>query len=45
MGRRGWETARSRLSWSGVAAQMESLYLRILDNRIAGQVAAACAPK
>jgi hypothetical protein len=45
MGRRGWETARSRLSWSGVAAQMESLYLRILDSRIGGQVAAACAPK
>jgi glycosyltransferase involved in cell wall biosynthesis len=39
MGRRGRETARSRLSWSGVAAQMESLYLRILDSRIAGQAA------
>jgi glycosyltransferase involved in cell wall biosynthesis len=41
MGRRGRETARARLSWSGVAAQMESLYLRILDGRIAGQAAVA----
>jgi glycosyltransferase involved in cell wall biosynthesis len=41
MGRRGRETARSRLSWSGVAAQMEHVYLRILDGRIAGQAAVA----
>jgi glycosyltransferase involved in cell wall biosynthesis len=39
MGRRGRETAHTRLSWSGVAAQMESLYLRVLDIRIAGQAA------
>jgi glycosyltransferase involved in cell wall biosynthesis len=47
MGRRGRETARSRLSWSGVAAQMELLYLRILDSRIAGRAAAvaACGPQ
>jgi glycosyltransferase involved in cell wall biosynthesis len=41
MGRRGRETALTRLSWSGVAAQMESVYLRILDSRIAGQAAVA----
>jgi glycosyltransferase involved in cell wall biosynthesis len=46
MGRRGRATVRSRLSWSGVAAQVESLYLRTLDTRIAGRrTPAACVPK
>jgi glycosyltransferase involved in cell wall biosynthesis len=44
MGRRGRETARSRLSWSGVAAQMESLYLRILDSRFAARAAESVKP-
>jgi glycosyltransferase involved in cell wall biosynthesis len=33
MGRRGRETARTRLSWRGVAKDTEALYLRILEQR------------
>jgi len=41
MGERGRETARTRLSWGGVAAQAESLYTRISNRPSQGAPVAA----